>query len=159
MTYLKLLDLDDNDLTSSIPSSLGDLTNLEYLLLNRNRLTGPVPAEVQSLSWLRLVFLDRNDLTGSLEMMCDLPGFNEDYSGTDSDLWSLIRENQHNESLAADCSEIECPCCDICCLDDDPVCHEHDFVPSFDGNWEGGYTRDFYQFGNVSVYVDLNPYT
>ncbi|MYN63755.1 MAG: PEGA domain-containing protein, partial [Acidobacteria bacterium] len=47
---VRRLDLFGNQLTGSIPSSLGSLTNLEYLHLGGNQLTGSIPSSLGSLT-------------------------------------------------------------------------------------------------------------
>lgn len=49
LSSLVLLDLDDNNLSGSIPSTLGALEKLRFLLLNRNQLSGEVPTSVMDL--------------------------------------------------------------------------------------------------------------
>ena len=66
LTNLERLYLNDNQLTGSIPSSLGSLTNLRSLLLNFNQLTGSIPSSLGSLTNLRDLWLQRNQLTGSI---------------------------------------------------------------------------------------------
>ena len=63
VTYLYL---NDNQLTGSIPSSLGSLTNLEYLYLPNNQLTGSIPSSLGSLTKLTELDLFNNQLTGSI---------------------------------------------------------------------------------------------
>lgn len=60
------LHLDFNDLTGSIPSALGQLSELEYLSLSGNDLTGPIPPELAGLSKLEDLWLSFNDLTGPI---------------------------------------------------------------------------------------------
>ena len=60
------LDLVENQLTGSIPSSLGSLTNLEFLYLQRNQLEGSIPSSLGSLTSLRYLYLYDNQLTGSI---------------------------------------------------------------------------------------------
>ena len=60
------LDLDDNQLTGSIPPEIGNLTNLTYLNLGGNDLTGSIPPEIGNLTNLTELFLGGNDLTGSI---------------------------------------------------------------------------------------------
>ena len=60
------LRLGDNELTGSIPSSLGSLSNLEQLELGFNELTGSIPSSLGSLTNLTLLNLFYNELTGSI---------------------------------------------------------------------------------------------
>ena len=66
LTNLEWLFLDDNRLTGPIPSSLGGLANLEWLGLYRNQLTGPIPSSLGGLTNLRYLALFVNQLTGSI---------------------------------------------------------------------------------------------
>ena len=63
LTSLELLDLFDNDLTSSIPAEIGNLTNLESLWLENNSLTGEIPTEIGNLTSLEGLWLDGNSLS------------------------------------------------------------------------------------------------
>jgi hypothetical protein len=60
------LDLQTNQLTGSIPTQLGNLTNLQVLNLHRNRLTGPIPSQLGNLASLVYAALNANQLTGSI---------------------------------------------------------------------------------------------
>ena len=60
------LDLDDEDLTGSIPAELGSLTGLTDLDLSDNSLTGDIPMELGLLSNLASVKLSGNSLTGCI---------------------------------------------------------------------------------------------
>ena len=60
------LDLNSNQLDGTIPSSLGNLSNLEHLLLSGNQLTGAIPAELGNLSNLGWLDLYGNQLTGTI---------------------------------------------------------------------------------------------
>ena len=55
-----------NQLTGSIPSTLGDLTNLRELFLGSNQLTGSIPSTLGDLTNLQGLDLGWNDLTGSI---------------------------------------------------------------------------------------------
>ena len=44
------LNLSDNQLTGSIPSEIGNLTNLTYLDLTNNQLTGEIPESICDLN-------------------------------------------------------------------------------------------------------------
>ncbi len=60
------LTLNSNQLTGSIPTELGNLSNLDDLLLSFNQLTGSIPTELENLSNLIRLLLHSNQLTGSI---------------------------------------------------------------------------------------------
>ena len=66
LTNLTWLDLNGNALSGSLPSSLGDLTNLEVLWLERNQLSGALPSSLGDLTNLVGLDLSSNDLSGAL---------------------------------------------------------------------------------------------
>ena len=66
LTSLKLLKLQYNSLTGSIPTWLGSMNSLGGLYLHRNNLTGSIPSELGQLTRLRRLWIDRNELTGSI---------------------------------------------------------------------------------------------
>ncbi len=60
------IDLNRNQLSGTIPSELGDLTNLIQLDLFQNQLTGTIPPALGNLANLTQLYLYNNDLTGGL---------------------------------------------------------------------------------------------
>ena len=60
------LDLSENQLTGSIPSELGSLSNLTQLYLWGNSLSGGIPQELGNLTSLEILALGKNQLTGSI---------------------------------------------------------------------------------------------
>ncbi|XP_050235852.1 leucine-rich repeat receptor protein kinase HPCA1 isoform X2 [Mercurialis annua] len=63
MTLIHLL-LESNNLTGSIPTTLGLVRTLEVVRLDKNSLTGPVPSNLNSLTGVSELFLSNNGLTG-----------------------------------------------------------------------------------------------
>ena len=79
----------NNELTGSLPSELGLLTQLTRFGLYSNQATGSLPTELGLLTKLRLVYLYDNALTGSVpSSLCS--------SGA---------------IIYIDCGEIACTCC------------------------------------------------
>ncbi|XP_055835396.1 MDIS1-interacting receptor like kinase 2-like [Solanum dulcamara] len=60
------MELSDNQLSGSIPTTLGDLTELETLFLHSNQLSGPIPSELGNLKNLNDMELSDNQLSGSI---------------------------------------------------------------------------------------------
>ena len=60
------LNLDSNQLTGTIPSSLGNLSELTSLSLHRNQLTGSLPSSLGGLSQLEVLSLGGNQFTGQI---------------------------------------------------------------------------------------------
>lgn len=59
--HLRSLNLGNNVLDGTLPTSIGQLSSLEQLLLDGNRLTGPLPSELGNLTKLTTCLLTRND--------------------------------------------------------------------------------------------------
>ena len=66
LSNLRWLDLSGNRLTGGIPKELGSLANLLSLSLSGNRLTGGIPEELGSLANLQGLDLWGNQLTGEI---------------------------------------------------------------------------------------------
>ena len=60
------MNLDDNQLSGTIPAELGNLVSLRQLELHNNQLTGSIPPELANLQDLRRLFLTNNQLTGCI---------------------------------------------------------------------------------------------
>uniref|UniRef100_A0A7S3P922 Disease resistance R13L4/SHOC-2-like LRR domain-containing protein n=1 Tax=Amphora coffeiformis TaxID=265554 RepID=A0A7S3P922_9STRA len=155
---LILLDLDQNDFTGEIPGSYGSLTNLQFLFLNRNNLGGEVPSSFSQMINLRAIFLEQNSLMGDLNVLCNLPKFQERV------------DDDGIEIAAADCvgggsASVVCPCCGICCapafenpvdegLENEDTCHDFTAIASLNPYWGTQFDRTFYNFGGPSQFLD-----
>lgn len=64
--HVQSLRLDDNGLTGTLPSELGDLSELVTLDLASNEVSGPIPAELGELTRLQTLSMTSNQLTGSI---------------------------------------------------------------------------------------------
>jgi len=62
-------DLGSNNLSGSIPSEIGNLTNLEWLYLDNNNLSGPIPPELGGLKKLNTLDLSLNNISGTLPVL------------------------------------------------------------------------------------------
>ncbi len=90
---VRSLDLNNNQLTGTIPTELALLTGLEWLGLPRNQLTGPIPAELGRLTNLEVLGLDGNQLTGTIPPQL---------SNLTSLRWLALHNNQLTGSIPAE---------------------------------------------------------
>lgn len=58
--------LTGNQLSGTIPPTLGDVSSLQYLWLNQNQLSGSIPPELGGLSNLKELVLAANQLSGTI---------------------------------------------------------------------------------------------
>ena len=97
---LLLLQLDtlglerNNQLEGTIPSEMGNMEALEIFNMDYNMFSGSIPAALSNLSNIRNWNLSFNDIEGTVPTgICELP---------------------HLESLAVDCEDVACDCCEPC---------------------------------------------
>ncbi|KAL8237370.1 hypothetical protein R6Q59_018451 [Mikania micrantha] len=75
MTLLHLL-FENNQLTGTIPDTLGLVRSLEVIRLDRNFLTGNVPSNLNNLTGVFELFLSNNQLTGPVPNLTGLNALN-----------------------------------------------------------------------------------
>ena len=63
---VKSINLNNNQLSGTIPSTIGNLTNLGTLILSNNQLSGTIPSTIGSLSSLLSLYLNNNLLSGTI---------------------------------------------------------------------------------------------
>ena len=86
------LDLQNNNLTGSIPPDLGSLPMLQSLDLRNNNLAGPIPPELANASNLERLFLAPNNFTGCIpRQLAHLENFSRSTSLTGSAGYSSSR--------------------------------------------------------------------
>ena len=66
LTELRRLDLDENALTGVIPPQLGSLKKITHLYLFENELSGEMPPELGHMTVLQVLYLEDKDLTGEV---------------------------------------------------------------------------------------------
>jgi len=66
LASLQYLDLRYNQLSGAIPPEIGSLTSLQYLILGNNQLSGAIPPEIGSLTSLQYLWLWDNQLSGAI---------------------------------------------------------------------------------------------
>ncbi|KAL0387279.1 UNVERIFIED_CONTAM: putative leucine-rich repeat receptor-like protein kinase, partial [Sesamum radiatum] len=121
-TLIHLL-LENNQLTGSIPSSLGLVQDLEVVRLDRNSLSGSVPENLRNLLRVQELFLANNKLTGPLPNLTGMASLahvdmsNNSFDAMDFPPWfsslqsltALIMDNTHIQGELPD-SLFDVPC-------------------------------------------------
>ena len=125
-----IVDLDRNMLTGTLPESWGtSMPALEVIFLSFNALTGTLPTTLGQLSKLYNFQIYNNLLTGTLPSeLSELPSLSDMYIGANSFSGSveesLCTSSREWNNLGADCAEVDCPCCTLCCFDNQTMCNE-----------------------------------
>lgn len=65
-SQLEGLNLSNNNLSGSLPTSIGNFSGLKILLLSENRFTGQIPSEIGKLSSILKMDLSRNNFSGNI---------------------------------------------------------------------------------------------
>ncbi|KAG1366500.1 receptor kinase-like protein Xa21 [Cocos nucifera] len=66
LSQLRLFVVESNQLSGTIPSSLGRCLDLQFLSLSTNHFTGTIPVELTNLQKLIVLYLDHNKLSGTI---------------------------------------------------------------------------------------------
>jgi Leucine-rich repeat (LRR) protein len=115
--------LDGNNVTGTIPSTIGDLSSLASFSVTNSSLTGTIPPEMGLLTDMRRCWLFSNQLTGTipntLAMWFDIQVFevyDNELTGTMPNLMCghVANSTYKYKTLSADCDEISCYCCTAC---------------------------------------------
>ncbi|GAB4159803.1 MAG: hypothetical protein Tsb0033_14840 [Winogradskyella sp.] len=64
--HVTQINLSQNNLTGTLPISIGNLTSLNWLQLNTNNISGTIPATIANLQELNLLLLAVNNLSGGI---------------------------------------------------------------------------------------------
>jgi hypothetical protein len=66
LTNLVFLRMEQNNFVGNLPSAIGNIANLTFLSLSRNELSGPIPLSIGRLSELNRLLLQENNLSGPI---------------------------------------------------------------------------------------------
>ena len=101
--------IDSNELTGTIPSELGKLSQLSgWLSLEDNNLHGTVPRSFVNFTQATWIYLSRNNLNGTVEFMCEALEPTKAPGGKYENSTTPLSE------LFIDHEEVECSCCGCC---------------------------------------------
>jgi Leucine-rich repeat (LRR) protein len=117
LTELEILRLEDNQLSGTLSTGIGNLVHLEELRLSRTGLEGDLPTELANLQQLERANLEFNQFKGRIpNELCEV---------------STLKE------LTADCrgsKKVKCDCCTQCCDKKDDTCQDPDQTRNSMGN-------------------------
>ena len=73
MYQLEHIEIDQNNFSGSIPSEIGNFSNLNVLWLADNQFSGEIPASIGNLNNLHTLMLAENHFTGEIpEEICNI---------------------------------------------------------------------------------------
>jgi hypothetical protein len=118
--------IDDNSITGSIPTSIGERTTLRSISLAGNLLTGTIPTGIGLLTDMTRLWLYDNSLTGTVPTQIGLIKTleiiqveqNELNGEMPQEICTLRAAGPPLEYVTSDCEttavEVKCSCCDNC---------------------------------------------
>jgi Leucine-rich repeat (LRR) protein len=121
LTAVKDFNVAENMLEGRLPSALSDMTSLTWLNVRSNQLTGSLPSEWGALTKLTKFSARNNAFTGTI------PTAFVQWSAIESAFFqntllvgsvpfcSSNSSRLTNATFGADCGEVNCPCCAVCC--------------------------------------------
>ena len=119
MPALQKITLNVNKITGSIPTSIGQLQNMLSFQAALNQLTGTLPTELGLLTLLETLILESNYMTGSVPPELDQLSSLDELDIAWNSFFGSLNETVCGLSglsfLRADCGEVDCPCCTVCC--------------------------------------------
>ena len=115
--------LDSNDVSGTIPTEIGLLTDLASFSATNCTLSGPLPAELGDLQYMRRIWLYGNELVGPIPQTHDRWSDLQVFEVYDNLLTGKMPQAICDEiasstyefrTLSADCREVDCQCCSQC---------------------------------------------
>lgn len=124
------LDIHDNRISGTIPENINVLQSLRHLNLQGNQLIGQLPASsLNNLQKLVVLALSHNKLIGTigLDLNTSLPSLNKLYLHGNqlSGNAPILVVGRTMDEYVADCEEVSCSSCSICCTDENGLCFEN----------------------------------
>jgi hypothetical protein len=138
------INIPGGSISGPIPSSFGELVNLEYLIVNDNCLTGTIPEQLLDIYTLTIysIYNNNNDLSGSLNGFCVGTTNREGLLNLVADCEQEGSNDDGNDEILS--SSIECDCC-VCCNPDNYQCYDTQ------GNSSNTYFLESYPRNNLSL--------
>ncbi len=98
LAMLRSIDLALTNLAGAIPTELGKMEQLELISLGSTNISGDIPSQMGDLPFLKRFKVGRTDLVGEIPV-------------------GICSRSSDFDEIRADCEELVCTCCTICCVD------------------------------------------
>ena len=106
LTRMEEFKISQNDLTGSIPATMGNMPELSILWLDDNQFTGTIPTEIGDASSLAIFWVDNNNLSGAipqsfldLDFLRDLSIYNNSFDSLPDFSSSAVTDINQNNSI------------------------------------------------------------